>query len=146
MADWRQELGSILEKRARASRAEQENAQFEAFMRDVAAPALNDLAVELRKHDRNAIVRTAPAAMVLSVSNGESEEISFRVLRRSVPNFVVAYAEVRLRKGQRLVKMDTNIKEGQSPLSETTQDDIIACFLKYYAMVLDSNQQVSNGQ
>ena len=146
MADWRQELGSILEKRARASRAEQENAQFEAFMRDVVAPALNDLAEELRKHDRTAIVRTAPAAMVLSVSNGESEEISFRVLRRSVPNFVVAYAEVRLRKGQRLVKMDTNIKEGQSPLSETTQDDIIACFLKYYAMVLDSNQQVSNGQ
>ena len=111
MADWRKELGSILEKRARASRAEQENAQFEAFMRDVVAPALNDLAEELRKHDRTATVRTAPAAMVLSVSNGESEEISFRVLRRSVPNFVVAYAEIRIRKGQRLVRMDTNIKD-----------------------------------
>lgn len=146
MADWRLELGNILEKRARASRAEQENAQFEAFMRDVASPALNDLADELRKHDRNAIVRTAPAAMVLTVSSGETEEISFRVLRRSVPNFVVAYAEVRLRKGQRLVRMDTNIKEGQSPLAETTQDDIIACFLKYYAMVLDSSQQAENNR
>ncbi len=146
MADWRKELGNILEKRARASRAEQENAQFEAFMRDVAAPALNDLAEELRKHDRNATVRTAPAAMVLAVSNGDSEEISFRVLRRSVPNFVVAYAEVRLRKGQRLVRMDTNIKEGQAPLSETTEDDIIACFLKYYAMVLDSSLQAENNR
>ena len=144
MADWRLELGNILEKRARASRAEQENAQFEAFMRDVVAPALNDLAAELRQHDRNAVVRPAPAAMLLTVSNGEIEEISFRVLRRSVPNFVVAYAEIRLRKGQRLVRMDTNIKEGQAPLSETTQNDVIACFLKYYAMVLDSDQQVAN--
>ncbi len=141
MADWRQELGNILEKRARASRAEQEKAQFEAFMRDIVAPALNDLAEELRKHDRNVNVRTAPAAMVLSVSNGEFEEISFRVLSRSVPNFVVAYAEIRLRKGQRLVRIETNIKEGQTPLSETTQDDIISCFLKYYSMVLDSDQQ-----
>ena len=146
MADWRQQLGSILEKRARASRAEQENAQFEAFMREVVSPALNDLAAELRAHDRNAVVRSAPAAMVLSVSNGEFEEISFRVLRRSVPNFVVAYAEVRLRKGQRLVRLDTNIKEGQVPLAETTQDDIIACFLKYYAMVLDSDQQADAGR
>ena len=144
MADWRQELGNILEKRARASRAEQENAQFEAFMRDVVAPALNDLADELRKHDRNVSVRTAPAAMVLSVSNGEFEEISFRVLRRSVPNFVVAYAEIRLRKGQRLVRIETNIKEGQAPLAETTQDDIISCFLKYYSMVLDTDQQAGN--
>ena len=62
MADWRQELGNILEKRARASRAEQENAQFEAFLRDMVAPALNDLAEDLRKHDRNVSVRTAPAA------------------------------------------------------------------------------------
>ena len=71
------------------------------------------------------------------------EEMSFRVLRRSVPNFVIAYAEIRLRKGQRLVRMDTNIKDGQVPLAETTQDDIISCFLKYYAMVLDSDQQAA---
>lgn len=141
MADWRKELGNILEKRARASRAEQENAQFEVFMRDVVAPALNDLAEELRKHDRNAVVRPAPAAMVLSVSNGEFEEISFRVLRRSAPNFVIAYAEIRIRKGQRLVKLDANIKEGLVPLDQTTQDDIITCFLKHYGMVLDSDQQ-----
>ncbi len=144
MADWRLELGNILGKRAGASRAEQENAQFEAFMRDIVAPALNDLAEELRKHDRTAAVRTAPAAMVLSVSNGEFEEISFRVLRRSVPNFVVAYAEIRLRKGQRLVRIETNIKEGQTPLAETTQEDIISCFLKYYSMVLDTDQQAGN--
>lgn len=136
MADWRKELGSILEKRAQASRAEQENALFENFLRDVVQPALNELAEELRTHGRIATVRAAPAAMVLSVNNGEYEEISFRVLRRSVPNTVVAYAEIRLRKGQRLVRMDSPIKDGPStPLDSTTKDDIIACFLKHYGMI-----------
>ena len=136
MADWRKELGNILEKRAQASRAELENARFETFLQDVVAPALNELAQELRSHGRIADVRATPAAMRLSVNNGEYEEILFRVLRRSVPNTVIAYAEIRLRKGQRLVHMDAPIKDGPSaPLETTTKDDIIACFLKHYGMI-----------
>lgn len=142
MNDWRKDLGEILEKRARASRAEQENAQFEKFMKDIASPALNELAEELRKHQRDATVRQTPAAMFLSVRSGDTEEISFCVCRHPVPNGVVAYTEVRLRKGPRLVRIEGNINEGQVPLAQTTKDDVIACFLRYYGMVLDSDQQI----
>lgn len=142
MNDWRKELGGILEKRARASRAEQENAQFEKFMKEVASPALNELAEELRKHQRDATVRQTPAALFLSVRNGENEEISFCVCRHPVPDGVVAYTEVRLRKGLRFVRREGNINEGQVPLARTTKDDIIACFLKHYGSVLDTDQQV----
>ena len=136
MADWRKELGSILEKRAQASRAEQENALFETLHRDVVQPALAELAEELRAHGRTATTHATPAAISLSVKNGDCEEISFRVLRRSVPNAIIAYAEIRLRKGLRLVRMDAPIKEGPTtPLDATTKDDIIACFLKHYGMI-----------
>ena len=58
MADWRNELSGILGGKARATRAEQENAQFEAFLDTVALPALNEVAEELiGKHGRDAQVR-----------------------------------------------------------------------------------------
>lgn len=113
---------------------------FEKFLKEVVAPAFNDLAAELRKHGRNVSVREAPVSMVISVRSAEMEEISFRVLRRSVPNAVIAYAEVRIRKGQRLVSTESNIREGIVPLEETTSGDVIGSFLRHYAMVLDSEQ------
>lgn len=137
--DWRSELGSILEKNARLSRAERENAEFENFLQKVAIPAMNDLATELRNKGRAAVVRRAPAALGLTVSNGDHEEITFRLLRRSAPDRVIAVAEVKMRKGQRLVGTEAPIKDSLAPLDETTGDDIIACFLKYYAQVLESS-------
>lgn len=141
--DWRKTLGGIMEKHARASRAERENRQFEEFIASVVTPALNELADELRKHERIVMIRPAPAAISISVRNGETEEIAFTVLRRSAPNAVVAYAEVRLRKGQRFVKIEANIREGegQAPLEQTTGDDVIECFLKYYGQVLEAGTQ-----
>ena len=140
MADWKAELSGILERRARASRAAQESAQFEKFLKSVVSPAFNDLAAELRKHGRSVTIREAPVSMVISVRSAEMEEISFRVLRRSVPDAVIAYAEVRIRKGQRLVSTEANIREGIVPLDETTSEDVINSFLRHYAMVLDSEQ------
>jgi hypothetical protein len=142
MSDWRKELGGILEGRTRASRAEQENAQFETFLQQVASPALNELADELKRHKRDAQVRTAPAAIQLTVRNGDIEEIAFRVLKRSVPNGIVPYAEVRLRKGLRLVKTEGVLRDtpAVATIEEASRDDVIQCFLKHYRMVLDAEQ------
>ncbi len=142
MSDWRKELGGILEGRARASRAEQENAQFEAFLGQVASPALNEIAAELREHKRDAQVRAAPVAIQLTVRNGDVEEIAFRVLKRSVPNGIVPFAEVRLRKGQRLVKTESVFRDppALATLEEITKEDVIHCFLKHFRMVLDAEQ------
>ena len=142
MSDWRKELGGILEGRARASRAEQENAQFDTFLQQVASPALHELADELKRHKRDAQVRTAPAAIQLTVRNGDIEEIAFRVLKRSVPNGIVPYAEVRLRKGLRLVKTESVLRDtpAVATIEEVCRDDVIQCFLKHYRMVLDAEQ------
>ena len=142
MSDWRKELGGILEGRARASRAEQENAQFDAFLAQVVAPALNELTEELKTHKRDAQVRSAPAAIQMTVRNGDVEEIAFRVLKRSIPNGLVPYAEVRLRKGLRLVKTESVFRDAPAAatLEEITQEDVIRCFLKHYRMVLDAEQ------
>lgn len=140
--DWRKELGGILEGRARASRAEQENAQFEGFLQRVATPALRQVADELVQHNRDASVREAPASIMLTVRNGDVEEIAFRVLKRSMPTGLVPYAEVRLRKGLRLVKTESVFRDSPPPytLDDVTADDVIRCFLRHYRMVMDAEQ------
>ena len=136
--DWRTELGSILEGRVRTSRAEQESAQFDAFLRQVATPALQALCTELESHGREAQIREAPAAILLTVRHGDIEEIAFRVLKRPATNGIVPYIEVRLRKGTRPIRMEGFVRSG-SPnhtLDDVTQEEIIQAFLKYYRMVL----------
>lgn len=142
MSDWRKELSGILEKRARASRAEKESAQFEKFLQEVAKPALEELAEELKLHNRMSQIRLTPASILLTVRNEDTEEIAFRVLKRSVPTAIVPYAEVRLRKGLRFVKMESTLRDTTEPIAvqNSTKDDVINCFLRHYKMVLDAEQ------
>jgi hypothetical protein len=129
--------------RARVTRAEQENAQFEAFLDAVALPALTEVAEELHgKHGRDAQVRRAPASVTLNVRIGELEEISFRVLKHFVQTGILPRAEARLNRGQRFVKYESMFKDDPQnyPISEVTRDEIIACFIKYYRMVMDPGQ------
>ncbi|HOR96821.1 MAG TPA: hypothetical protein P5125_03330 [Kiritimatiellia bacterium] len=140
--DWRAELSGILGGRARTTRAEEENAVFEAFLDTVAIPALSEIAEELvQKHERDAQVRRAPASATLSVRVGEMEEITFRVMKQFVQNGILPRAEVRLNRGQRLVKYESMFRADPQtyPITEITQDEVIACFIKYYRMVMDRN-------
>lgn len=138
--DWRNELGGILNGKARSTRAEEENAGFEAFLDSVAMKALTEVAGELSTcHGRDAQVRRAPASATLSVRAGDVEEITFRVMKHFVPNGILPRAEVRLNRGQRLVKYDSMFRDDPQTysISEITKDEIIVCFLKYYRMVMD---------
>ena len=141
--NWRNELGSILAGKARATRAEQENAVFEAFLDTVATPALQDLAEELTsRHGRDAQIRRAPASATLSVRYNEAEEITFRVMKHFVLNGILPRAEVRVNRGLRLMKYDSMFRNDPQtyPISAVTKDDIILCFLKYYRMGMDSGE------
>ena len=143
MADWRNELSGILGGKARSTRAEQENAQFEAFLDTVALPALNEVAEELiGKHGRDAQVRRAPASVTLSVRAVEVEEISFRVMKHFVQTGILPRAEVRINRGTRLVKYECMFKDDPQnyPIAEVTSQEIIAVFIKYYRMVMDPGQ------
>lgn len=140
--DWRNELSGIMGGKARATRAEQENALFEDFLDSTAMPALTEIGDELGgKHGRDAQVRRAPASVTLSVRAGDVEEITFRVMKHFVQSGILPRAEVRLNRGQRFVKYESMFKDDPQtyPISEVTKDDIILCFLKYYRMVMDKN-------
>ena len=140
--DWRSELNKIVDNRAKATRAELESARFVQFVEKVVLPAFKDLGDELGKHDRKATVRQTSISATICVMNGETEEISFRILSRSLAAGIVPYAEVRMRKGQRLVKAEGNIKGTGTPctIEHVTPTDIIASFLSYFRAALDSGQ------
>jgi len=140
MADWRQELDSIFEGRARAARAEQENAEFEAFLDSVALPALQDLAQEFNgRHEMDARVRRAPGAAAIAVYGDGVEEINFRVLKHYCQNGILPSAGVRVNRGAYLAKYEVMFKPDTAPytIADVTKDDVIACFLKYFRMVRD---------
>lgn len=142
MADWRSELNGILGGKARATRAEQENALFEAFLDTVAQPALAEVAEELHgRHGRDAQVRRAPASVTLCVRAGEVEEITFRVMKHFVQSGILPRAEVRLNRGQRFVKYECMFRDDPQayPITEVTKEDLIGCFIKFYRMVMDKS-------
>jgi len=140
MADWRNELGGIMGGRARVTRAEQENAVFESFLDTVAMPALTEVAEELiSRHGRDAQVRRAPASVTLNVRAGDTEEITFRVMKHFVQNGILPRAEVRLNRGTRYVKYESMFRDDPQnyPIADVSTDDVIGCFIKYYKMVMD---------
>jgi len=141
--DWRNELGSILAGKARATRAEQENAIFEAFLDTVAIPALQEVAEELTaRHGRDAQIRRAPASATLSVRYNDIEEITFRVMKHFVQNGILPRAEVRLNRGQKMMKYEGMFRADPQiyPIAAVTKEDIILGFLKYYRMGMDGGE------
>jgi len=142
MADWKNELGDIISSKARVSRAQQENAVFEKFLDEVALPALKEIADELQKnHERETNVRRAPASVTLSVRYEDTEEISFQVMKHFVANGILPLAEVRLSRGQKMLKYSGMFKEDPQtyPISDVTKTDVIQSFLKYYRLTMDKN-------
>ena len=139
--DWRMELGKIVDSRAKATRAELESARFVQFLEQVVMPAFRELGDELGKHERKVAIRATTVSATLSVSSGDIEEISFRILSRSLPAGIVPYAEVRLRKGQRLVKAEGNLKTSGTgcTIDQVDHADIIACFLSHYRAAMETS-------
>ena len=139
MSDWRQELGSSLERQARAARAEQENAQFEEFLDKVALPALQDVAMELNGHGGCEVrVRRAPGAAALTVITGGSEDIAFRVLKHYGPNGILPSAEARVNRGAGFyAKYEGMMRDGRQDytIEQVTKEDVIGAFIRYFRLV-----------
>lgn len=143
--DWRSELSSIVNGRARMTRAEQENADYERFLATVAKPALEEVAEELRNHGREVAIRLAPASVRLQVRAGEYDEIVFSVMKKYVQNGILPSAEIRVLRGTGpLNKYESLIREGAANYSieEVTPEDVIACFIKYYRMAVNEGPRV----
>lgn len=138
--DWRSELGKIMGGKSKATRAEEETARFVKFSNDVVMPAFKELETELKRHDRKVLVRETTAATSITVMNGEKEEITFRLLARSLSTGLVPYIEGRVRsKGQVSNKFDEQLKvDGKvCTIEQVKANDVIESFLGQYGKTME---------
>lgn len=138
MADWKLELEDIFLSDSQASRAERENARFAKFLREVATPALTEIAEEMRRLGRHATVREAPASTILTVyRDANVEEICYSIIRQFVNDGILPRANVRV---VRTNSRSTNHDESLRPMGErytiddVTKEDVIRSFLVFYRM------------
>lgn len=134
--DWRKELGSFLEEKRR-DKKEERRLELEAFLRDVALPAFQELKGELEKHERVVAIRETPTSVSLKVAHQGEEEITYSLQARTFSDRTVPYPAVRFRerRGVRYVATEGTFGGGaaQSPAApDVTRADIIRNFLSYY--------------
>ena len=120
----------------RSTRAEQEGQHFAEFLSNTVLPAFHEVGRELSQHGRDIIIRETPASATLSIKIHDATEITYRVLKRSLPNTVVPYAEIQMheRKGLRMLRKESMLRESSEPygLADITTDEIIRHFLSHY--------------
>lgn len=142
MSDWRKELNGLLGSRGKSSRAEQETKKFSAFLGERVVPAMNQLREELQRHGREVLVRESPASATLIARYNDMDEIFFRVLKRSLPNALVPFAEVRVRKGLRMVRAESVFRDDKGAhrgLDDVCEEDVIRCFLAHYRSAVEKD-------
>ena len=138
--DWKKELNGMFGgEKTRLSRAQKEGVEFQAFLDNVVMAAYAKVIEELTKYNREVVTRNTGVAASLTVRNEGTEEITFQVLKRSLPSGYMPFAEVRAkeRKGLRVLKTETNLKEGTYSLADITQDDVLNTFMKCYRGVFE---------
>jgi hypothetical protein len=134
--DWKSELGSFLEEK-RKDKKEERRLELEAFLRDVALPAFQELKAELEKHDRTVAIRDSPTSISIKVTHQGEEEITYSLQARTFSDRTVPYPNVRYRerRGVRFVTTEGTFGSGATqapPVAEVTHKDVIRSFLSYY--------------
>ena len=123
------------------TRAEKEEAYFISFIAHVVRPAFAEIGRRLGETGRTVSVLETRAACGLTVKNGGSDEITFRVMSRSMPSAIIPIIEVKMRE-RRGLRFKKNIFPLRSPfeerssLAETTVEDIVECFFQHYQEAL----------
>jgi hypothetical protein len=134
--DWKKELGSFLEEK-RKDKKEERRLELEAFLRDVALPAFQELKAELERHERTVAIRDSPTSVSIKVAHNGEEEITYSLQARTFSDRTVPYPQVRFRerRGVRIVATEGTFGSGAA-LSPAAQDvaksDVIRNFLSYY--------------
>jgi len=134
MSDWKDNLGSFFEDRAKAGKL-REQSDVERFISNVAVPALESLRDELTKHGRTVSMRTSPTATQLVVQHEGSDEFGYYVQSKMFPGGMVPYTEVvaKQRKGIRLIRTESMYRSDTSyTINDITKEEVIEHFLKEY--------------
>ena len=123
------------------TRAEQEEADFVSFVANVVRPAYSEIARRLFEKGREITTQETRAACGITVVNGNSMEIMFRITGLSMPAGVVPNVEVKMRerKGLRVESKKFPLRspsEKDCTITGISADDIIECFFCYYGEAL----------
>jgi len=138
--DWKNDLSGMFGgEKMRLSRAQKEGVEFGVFLERVVMPTYMKVVEELTKYGREVVTRNTGVAASLTVRNEGSEEITFQILKRSLPVGYVPFAEIRARerRGLRVLKTETNLREGAHSLGDVTESDILNTFMKCYRAVFE---------
>ena len=127
--------------RTQSTRAEQEEAQFIAFIASVVRPAFSEIARQMAERGRTVTLQETRAACGITVMNGAAEEIGFRITSQTLPTAIAPEIEIKMheRRGLRIVRKTAPVRRGAiivKTLADTTSGDIVAEFFAYYADAL----------
>ena len=127
--------------RTQSTRAEQEEAQFISFIANVVRPAFSEIARRLAEKGRTVSTQETRAACGITVMNGATEEIGFRITSQTLPTAIAPEIEIKMheRKGLRIMRKTAPVRRGAAigkTLASTTAEDIVAEFSVYYADAL----------
>jgi len=135
MADWQNTLDSFFKESEKADN-EPKLTPFESFVTEVAVPAFEELRPALEKHGRRVVVRSSASSAVITVFDGTTEEIMYRLQERTLPDRRLPYAQVRMRErgGLRLVTVEAMLRPGNSDyhIEDITREDVINSVLQHY--------------
>ncbi len=134
MADWQKALDSFFVETEKADN-EPKQSPFEKFLAEVAAPAFETLCPALEKHGRRVVTRISASSAMITVFDGTTEEIMYRLQERSLPDRKLPYAQVRMRErgGLRLVTVEAMVRPGSDyHIEDLTRDDVINSVLQNY--------------
>jgi hypothetical protein len=135
MADWQKSLDSFFKETEKADN-EPKLSPFEKFISDTAVPAFEEIRPALEKHGRRVVVRSSASSAVITVFDGTTEEIMYRIQERTLPDRRLPYAQVRMRErgGLRLVTVEAMLRTGNSDyhIEDLTRQDVINSVLQHY--------------
>jgi hypothetical protein len=135
MAKWEQALDQFFVD-SDPGQKEPNLSPFEKFLIDIALPAFEELRAALEKHGRLVKIRSTPSSAVITVLDGTTEEIMYRLQERTLPDRRLPYAQVRLRErgGLRLVTVEAMLRPGSTDYftEDITKDDVLQSVLQHY--------------
>ncbi len=134
MANWKNQLDLFFDE-SEKDESEKVKTPFEKFLSEEAIPAFKELSKKLEEHGRQINIRKSVSAAIITVSDGNTEEIMYRLQERRLPNKTLPYAQVRMRErgGLKLVTIEALVRTGSDYQTEDlTKDDVIESVLKHY--------------
>ncbi len=143
MADWQNKLDRFFVSSEKTDNPRKVS-PFETFITDIALPGFEELRPAFEKHGRRVTIRSTPSSAVITVFDGTTEEIMYRLQERTLPDRRIPYAQVRMRErgGLRLVTVEASLTPGSQEyfIEDITKQHVIDSVLQHYMSRIQLNR------